>query len=157
MKTRFFRYSLLLMVLVGSNMLASADSFTTLSVTQNGKETYYQLSDIKKLTFDAENMFMTLTDNEVVTLPFTTLSTVSFGNTTGIASLNGCIEGLTLRDGLLSVNMQNDGKVIIYDTAGKVIEQVSVTKGQNKIDLSRMSKGVYIVRVNGTTTKMLNK
>ena len=81
------------MMLLGSYTSASAGGITTISITQNGENTYYQLNDIRKLTFDAENMFLTLTDNEVVTFPFSSLTTIGFGDVTGIATLKDGLHG----------------------------------------------------------------
>ena len=123
-------------MLFGSYTPALADGIGVLSITQNGENTYYQLNDIRKLTFDAESMFITLTDYNVVTLPFSTLVSVCFGEATGITTLMNDRAALSMSNGELRGTMHNDGKVLIYDTSGKVVKQVSVVKGFNIVDVN---------------------
>ncbi|MBQ0788933.1 MAG: T9SS type A sorting domain-containing protein, partial [Oceanihabitans sp.] len=50
--------------------------------------------------------------------------------------------------------------VEIYDILGKKIKMQNITPSQNKLNISGLSKGVYLVRFNsskGSTTKKLIK
>ncbi len=65
-----------------------------------------------------------------------------------------------IKSGLLTVNVDHNTSFEIYDILGKKILKGNITSSNNKVNLSSLSKGVYILRLqtkNGSITKKLIK
>ena len=50
----------------------------------------------------------------------------------------------------LSKNYLSDGKILIYDNAGRVLKQKNITGEKNEIDMSEFSSGIYLIRIQTT-------
>lgn len=141
-----------------SSIQAKADGFAFLTVSKNGETIDYKVSDIRKITFDETNMILNLTNGDTEILPFSVLTEMTIGDgSTGISLVGMDKTGLELKNGSLSVDMKDDGTVILYDSAGKKRFSQRVKAGKNSISVSHLPKGVYIVKVNGDKQKFLNK
>ena len=158
MKRKVLQLALLATLLWGGSMQTRADGFAVLTVTMNDETVYYQVTDIRKITFDYSNMVLHLTNGETEELPLSVVNEITVGDgSAGIAMFGSDKTGLKLKDGMLSLNLTNGGTVTIYDTAGKTIRSLQAKAGQNTISLNQLPKGVYIVRVNGASQKFLNR
>lgn len=157
MKNFLLHIALLFCVIFVNSLQVRADIFSYLRVTVNGEQISYSLNDIKKITFDAENMFLNMADEEVAVLPFTTLTKMTFSDPTGLTVVDGGRNKLEINGGTLNVDMQSEGIVVLYDASGKTVQSAKVKSGKNAIDLGSLQKGVYIIKVNGDTQKIMNK
>ena len=146
-------------LLWGVNMQVKADGYALLTIVQNGGSTAeYQVADIQKFTFDNENVYLHLANGDKKTMPFSTLSHLTIGSDiTGISLIRKEHAALEVKNGMLNVNMREDGIVILYDQAGKTVRRLQAKAGQNTFSMSGLTKGVYVVRVNGSSQKVMNK
>ena len=53
--------------------------------------------------------------------------------------------------------MKEAAQAEIYNMAGMKILQKSIQKGKNQVDVSSLSKGVYILKINDSTFKVMKK
>lgn len=159
MTKKLLKTLFLTVLLWGVSMQMKADGYALLTIVQNGGSTVeYQMVDIQKFTFDNENMYLHLTNGDKKTMPFSTLLYITVGSDiTGISLIGKEPVALEVKNGMLNVNMREDGTVILYDQAGKTVRTIAVHAGQNSISLGKMPKGMYLVKVNGNSQKILNK
>lgn len=174
MKKTLLQAALLLSMLGVSSQQSDAAGFSFLTVTLNGEQVNFDIKEIKKITFDAENMYLSMKSEtgsgetggsgesggkeEVTALPFTMLTNMTISDPTGIISVAEQDKGkVELKGNTLNVDMLSEGTVVIYDASGKAVQSVNVKGGKNAIDLGQMQKGVYIIKVNGSTQKIMNQ
>ena len=133
----------------------AADEYSYLTVSQTGTATNFEVSKIDKITFDASNMILNLTDGTKQTLPLASLSKMFFsdGDLTGIASTS-TTQKLELADGTLRVSLKDGEQFTLYNIKG---EEVMKSTTSTTIDMNALKKGVYIVKVGSTSKKILNK
>jgi hypothetical protein len=48
-----------------------------------------------------------------------------------------------------------DGRALVYDPSGCAVMNIAVAAGSNRIDMSALPKGIYILKYNGYTVKMI--
>lgn len=156
---KLFQSLFLCALLWGVNMQVKADGYALLTIVQNGGSTAeYQVADIQKFTFDNENVYLHLANGDKKTMPFSTLQYLTIGgDATGISLIRKEHAALEVKNGMLNVNMREDGTVILYDQAGKTVRRLQAQKGMNRLSLSGLPKGVYVVRWNGDSHKVINK
>ena len=159
MTKKLLKTLFLTVLLWGVSMQMKADGYALLTIVQNGGSTVEcQMVDIQKFTFDNENMYLHLTNGDKKTMPFSTLSYITVGSDiTGISLIGKEPAALEVKNGMLNVNMREDGTVILYDQAGKTVRRLKAKAGQNTFSMSGLTKGVYVVRVNGSSQKVMNK
>ena len=159
MTKKLLKTLFLTVLLWGLSMQMKADGYALLTIVQNGGSTVeYQMVDIQKFTFDNENMYLHLTNGDKKTMPFSTLSHITVGSDiTGISLIGKEPAALEVKNGMLNVNMREDGTVILYDQAGKTVRRLKAKAGQNTFSMSGLTKGVYVVRWNGDSHKVINK
>lgn len=159
MTKKLLKTLFLTVLLWGLSMQMKADGYALLTIVQNGGSTVeYQMVDIQKFTFDNENMYLHLANGDKKTMPFSTLSYITVGSDiTGISLIGKEPAALEVKNGMLNVNMREDGTVILYDQAGKTVRRLKAKAGQNTFSMSGLTKGVYVVRVNGSSQKVMNK
>ena len=138
--------------------IAAADNYAYLTIAQTGGETSYAVSDISQITFDASNMVLHLTDNSEARLPLAGLSKMFFTEgASGIATIGTSPSGISLKDGVLRVSAPKGSVVAVYDMSGKIVRAVTTKEAETEVNLSGVTKGVYIVKVGSEIKKVLNK
>jgi hypothetical protein len=159
MKRRLLKALVLASMLWGGSMQMKADGLAFLVIEQqDGEKVSYALSDIRKITFDSNYMYLNLSSGTTEALPFEVLSNLTVGkDDTGIELMSKEKTGMKLKDGMLSLDMKGNGTVTLYNAEGKNVRTIAVRTGKNSISLGKMPKGMYIVKVNGNSQKILNK
>ncbi|WP_027455952.1 T9SS type A sorting domain-containing protein [Xylanibacter brevis] len=142
-----------LLLTVSTQMMA--DNFAYLTVSQDGAASNFEVSKINKITFDASDMILSMTDGTTQRLPLSGLSKMFFsaGDLTSITSQNMASK-FELRDGVLRIEIAKGERCTIYDLKGEEIFKAneSVTLSANSL-----KKGVYLVKIGNEVKKILNK
>ncbi len=55
------------------------------------------------------------------------------------------------------LNCEADGTLSVVDVQGRKIMERNVTKGHNEIDVSALSSGLYVCRIDGKTWKLVKE
>jgi len=135
-----------------------ADDYAYLSIEQTSGVTSYSISSINKITFDESNMVLNLTNGTQQKLPLASLSRMFFqADPSGVTTIGAEKNAFSLRDGMLYANGQQSGSVTIYDANGKTVRTASAQELQNGLNVSGLTKGVYIVKLGSQTKKFVNK
>jgi hypothetical protein len=146
---------LLLMVATSTQ----ADNYAYLNVNTNAGENSYTVTNINKITFDTDNMVLHLTDGTTTALPLTGLDKMWFSNQgTGISTLNAADNvQMNVQGGMLTVTSDTPVHVTLYNIGGTMMSEAQTENGEAQLNLRGMTKGVYIVRINGKAQKVMNK
>ena len=124
-----------------------------LNVIANATDSYATAS-LKKITFENGNVVVTTSNGTSTSYAISSISQMYFSSTSaGIGSIstdsNIAWDGTTL-----SLNGLK-GKVQVYQPSGALV--ASESADAERINLSRLSKGVYVVNVNGQSFKIVKK
>lgn len=135
------------------SLTALADDYF-LNVIANATDSYATAS-LKKITFENGNVVVTTTAGSSTSYAISSISQMYFSSTSasGIGSISNdksfAWDGTTL-----SLNGLK-GKVQVYQPSGALV--ASESADSQSINLSRLSKGVYVVNVDGQSFKIVKK
>lgn len=137
------------------SMTAMADDYQYLTISGTDSESSFTVSKIQKITFDATNMILLMTDGTEQALPLTSLQKMFFSSTpSGIATVGTTLSKMQFEGGMLRAEVARGETVAIYNMKG---EQVFSANESGTFDISRLQRGVYIVKVGSQTKKVINK
>lgn len=135
--------------------LAHADNYAYLTIGQEGGQTSVQVSQIDKITFDANNINIHLTDGTTQQMPLASLSKMFFtGSNQGIATVSASKEVISLDGTTLRLRLADGEQAAIYDLGGV---QVFTANESVEFQTSNLRRGVYIVRVGNKTKKIMTR
>ena len=147
--------NILMAAMLTVGMHAMADNYVYLTVGQDNGETSIEVSQISKITFDASNMIVHLSNGNQQELPLSSLSRMFFSETSqGINLMQAGKEKIKYEDGCLRVQLADGEKAYIYNLKG---EMVYTTNRSTEVTLDNLHKGVYIVRVGSETKKIMSR
>ena len=153
MKT--IRTLLALLLLTIGCVTASADDYQYLTISGSGSENSFSVSKIQKITFEATNMVLTMTDGSEQRLPLAGLEKMFFAATpSGIAVVNTAQSKMQFSGGMLRATVAPGEAITVYSMKG---EKVFSANESGSFDLSGLSRGIYIVKVGNETRKVMNK
>ena len=148
------RYIIASLLFAGGVCVAEADDFQYLTIAQTDGETSFTVSTIQKITFDATNMVLHLTDGTTQSMPLSGLSRMFFSQTSAGVTAITPQSKIVFEGGILRANISSGEQLFIYNTKG---EQVFTTNQSGSFPMGTLAKGVYIVRVGAETKKVVNK
>ena len=134
---------------------ALADSYQYLTVSGSGSETSFSVSSIKKITFDATDMVLHLSDGTEQRLALSGLEKMFFaGSPSAIAAVSNSEPKTHFAGGVLRATLEPGETVMLFNMKG---EKVFSANESGSFDLGGLSRGVYIVKVGKETRKIINK
>jgi len=134
---------------------AVADSYQYLTVSGSGSETSFNVSSIKKITFDTADMVLHLSDGTEQRLALSGLEKMSFaGSPSAIAAVSNSEPKTHFAGGVLRAALEPGETVVLYNMKG---EKVFSANESGSYDLGGLSRGVYIVKVGKDVRKIINK
>lgn len=123
-----------------------------LVVEQSTGETSWAISSIKDLTFDGKGVKFTFTDNTTIYYSAETLSLISFNGTiSGIDAINA--KQVIVVEGSYIVAEGNKNNIKVYSLNGTVVAQGI----GEKLDISHLGNGTYIVQAGGLISKIVKQ
>ena len=144
-----------MLLLAVCSISSLADDFQYLTITGSGSESSFSVSKIQKITFEASNMVLTMTDGTEQRLPLGGLEKMFFAaSPSGIATVNTTQSKMQFSGGMLRATVMPGETISVYNMKG---EKVLSANESGSYDLSAMSRGVYIVKVGSETRKVVNK
>ena len=134
---------------------AHADDFHYLTIDQSNGEVSFVVSDISKITFDATNMVLHLSNGNTQSVPLSGLSRMFFaGNPASIDAVPTTKSKIQFSEGMLRATVAPGESITIYNMKG---EQVFSSNETGIFDMKTFTKGVYIIKVGKETKKVINK
>ena len=150
MKNLFLSVLLLL-----PSIVAIADDYSYFAFQDtDGTDVFFDAMDLK-ITVSSGNLIVT-SSSETRSLSLSTLNYMVFTSSTinGIDVLKSSDSSVKVSDGQIAVVADNGAKVRVYSISGMVVGGGTATGGTDYYGAA-LSPGIYIVSVNGKTTKVV--
>lgn len=142
---------------MGFCVSAWADSYAYLTVNTTSGASDYEISSISKITFDAQSMILWNGDTQLGSLPLATLEKMRFSDSpAGISALELAPRTRVSGD-VLYVSAESGSRITLFNMRGMTVKEVTASASETEISLRALPKGVYVVKVNDTATKLMNK
>lgn len=128
-----------------------------LTVTlKDGSEVSYSLENFR-VTYGEGNMYVE-SAGEKFTLSTVNLVNMFFSETpNSISSPKVKTAVIVNNGGELLVNSERSGMLKVYSSEGAQLLFAKIKTGENAVDLSSFSKGIYVVTLNGQSVKFERK
>ena len=151
---------LVFVMLVGGYLTASAQVPSVVAITSDGNEYEYRLASVEEILFETNrgSSSMTLVGKDgiqvegIQTLLFGTMADVptsidESGETKVYAYPNPVVNTLNV------LGVSDTEPLFVYDLSGKCL----MTERGNKVEVSNLTKGTYILKVNNQCIKFIKK
>lgn len=140
-----------LSLLAAAALTASAGTYNYLNIATSAVESSVALVQLKKITFEGNNLVVTGTDGSASTFALADLDRLYFSNTsTAVRSVRQ--DGLSFRNGHIVANGQ--GVLSIYNSNGALVRQQTVSGSRSEVNIGMLPTGIYIVRLGNRTIKV---
>ena len=152
------KLQLLLLMLLALPIGMLADSLNTLVVVlKNGSETAFFLKDKPNVTFEGTNLKVA-SDKQTVTFALSDVLRFMYvkKDPTGIDETVVDPTEVSYEDGVLVISQLKQGAFVdIYSLDGKLLRQLKAShSGTYRLNLSELSKGLYLVKADNVTYKI---
>ena len=148
-------------LLIAAGLALSAACYAQDNVTVNtaSGQKVYKMDDIESITFDGATMKVNKNSKETETINLAEITNISFDVSTGV-------NGLKVKDENLLISVKSGSNIIeiggydnsknysvdIFNTAGAKVLGYANWRGE-QLNISSLSKGVYVLKINNTTLK----
>jgi len=135
---------------------------TLVVTTKNGVRTEFLLTEKPYVKFEGQNLHITSSKADV-TYALADIANFTYLNTdpTGITELSKMDDPteISYQEGTLVLSQLKKGSVVgIYTLDGKLVQQIKADRRRTyRLSLSSLPKGVYIVRADTITTKIMKR
>ena len=144
------RYYLITLFLA---LALSASASDEVVVVQSSGQVSWSISSLKDITFDGNGVKFSFNDNTSVYYDKGSLSMIKFNSTlSGINSIKQAEQAISIADNCIVVE-GFEGNITVYSLSGAAVAQ---GKG-NKLDISNLEKGTYIVQAGSLISKIIKK
>ena len=155
------KLQLLLLMLLALPIGMLADSQNTLVVKlKNGAETTFILKDKPNVTFEGTNLKVA-SDKETVTFALSDVLRFTYvkKDASGIDEAVADPTKVSFENDVLVISLLKQGaSVNIYSLDGKLLRQLKAThSGTYRLNLSELSKGLYLVKADNVTYKIMKQ
>jgi len=145
--------------LLAAGQLLVAQSFKMITVSADGVELTYAVSDVQKIVFDQGNSAMTVelkAGSDV-----TNIKSISFSEITGIENQKVESSIFVFPNPVketLTVNGVKKGAIInLYGLTGGLLQTVPAQENSTNINVAFLKQGVYLLRVGEKTIKFIKQ
>ena len=149
---------LLLFLLAGFLLRGTAQNVTLVVTTTDGTEQSFQLTNEGQLFFeDGERLVIEDGTGTTATFQLADIRKLVCTEITGMEESS--TKSLRLlpnptRDHFLLSNLQSSCEARIYALDGRLVKSFTATEGMT-VDISELSKGMYLLHIDGQTLKMM--
>ena len=151
--------TMLLGLLTSVCTVAMADDYAYLTIAQDGGESSFAVNEISKITFDATNMIVTLSNGTTQKFPLSGLNKMFFSENglSAIAEARASQSHIRLEGVTLHVKASQGEAVTLYNMNGQSVMQEVAQGDDTQLNLSNLKRGVYIVKVGTVTKKVMSR
>ena len=136
--------------------MAMADNYQYLTVSQTDGDTRIEVSQIRKLTFDATDMIVTLEQGNEQRIPLASVQKLFFadGQASTIQTTDASQSTFKMKDGVVSVSVAKGESMSLYNMKGEVVfhAEQDVT-----FSISNLPKGAYILKTGKRCKTIMNR
>lgn len=154
-----FRIVLVMLLIVIGNDDLYAQSKLLVVWLKNGEKVYYNLEERPKTTFSGGKVVITTSKLEV-NYPLEQLLRYTYENVSSEVAINSTDNIRISQDGnvLTLENLKSKTSVLLFSMDGKLLETHQAQSGHPlSISLDAYPIGIYIIKANGVSYKMMRK
>ena len=143
-------------LLVAGQFLA-AQNWRMITISADGSETSYALSDVQKIVFENNTMTVNLTSGSNTP----DITCIRFSAQTGLKTLQ--TEGLVLvfpnpvQTNLTVSGVEKDAKINLFNLTGTFLQSIPAQENSTSIDVSSLPQGSYLLQVGKQTVKFIKQ
>lgn len=151
----------LLILLLGLTTMSVQAQVSMNILDWTGEDKNVGIASIGMITFSEDDLVMNYSDGNVENLDMLSIRKITFsGNPTGIAEIIGTENKISVSfysNDQLMVNNLPDGRhtLVVYSIAGALMHSSTLDSGSPTVNVSSLSKGVYIAFVNNQAIKFV--
>lgn len=156
-----YRLLLLMMLSAVTSVLRASDFLSTLIVqTKSGSETAFFLKDKPQVRFEGANLKVSSSAGDV-TFALNDVLRFTYAKTDP-AGINETIDektGVKMQDDVLVISQLKAGTVVnVYSLDGKLVRQLNAHRsGTYRLSLTQLPQGLYLVKADHVTYKILKR
>ena len=149
---------LTLFILMVATLSVSAQHIIVLK-TDNGSQAV-ELQKFRRMTFSGTSVNIMQTDGTVASADMSDITRLYFGDYTGIENVdfNGGKELVAyISPDEIAVNCEAGKEIAIYNVSGTmVLKEIQDSEG-GRVSIANLPKGIYLLRANGQTVKIIKR
>ena len=149
---------LTLLVLMVATLSVSAQHIIVLK-TDNGSQAV-ELQKFRRMTFAGTSVNIMQTDGTLTSADMSDITRIYFGDYTGIKNVdfNGGTELVSyISADEIAVNCEAGEEIAIYNVSGTmVLKEIQDSEG-GSVSIANLPKGIYLLRANGQTVKIIKR
>ena len=119
-----------------------------------------ELQKFRRMTFAGTSVNIMQTDVTVTSAEMSDISRVYFGDDTGIGKVdfNGGKELVSyISSDEIAVNCEAGAEITIYNVSGTMVLKEIQSSDAGSVSIANLPKGIYLLRANGQTVKIIKK
>ena len=127
--------------------------------TENASQAV-ELQKFSRMTFSGTSVNIVQTDGVVATADMSEITRIYFGEYTGIAKVdfnNGKELVSYISSDEIAVNCAVGEEISIYNVSGTMVLNVNQGSEGGSVSIANLPKGIYLLRVNRQTVKIIKK
>lgn len=117
------------------------------------------LENLKEITFRGTAVNVTQADGTTNSTEMSVINSISFGDYTAIDNINPDIHELVayISSDEIAVNCKAGSQVTIYNVTGTQVLSTRLGADCGSISIANLTKGIYIIRANNRTAKIVRR
>ncbi|MCH4156008.1 MAG: T9SS type A sorting domain-containing protein [Muribaculaceae bacterium] len=145
---------IILMLMIGSAMAAVAQEFTTLVIQmKDGSSTKVQMLQQPKITFSGDTLIIK-TMGTKLEIPRSKVKRFNYIDESGVDGVKTSAAKFSQHgDRLIFTGLPTGSLIAVYGIDGRLMREAEAA-GSYEISLSELAAGIYVVSVNGASTKI---
>jgi len=156
MKKKFLFLGLALLM---AGQLMMAQTFQMVTLSANGTETTYAVSDVQKVVFASNTMTVKMKAGadatNITCIKFTESTATGVKNVKPESSISVFPNPVT--DMLSVKGVKKDAIIYLYNMNGALLQTVTSQENATNINVSSLQQGIYLLRINNMIIKFIKK
>jgi len=136
------------------SLSAFADDLNLYIIDSSNTEASYPVSSLQKITFESGNVVVTTTSGTTASTAISDVSKMYFGTASTAIETAQAAQDIAF-DGQ-NITVLGGGKVSVFQPSGALVASATADDGQT-ISLQTLPKGIYVVKMDGKSFKVVKK
>ena len=119
-----------------------------------------ELQKFRRMTFSGTTVNLMQTDGAVSSVDMSDITRIYFGDFTGITNVdfNGGKDLVSyISSDEIAVNCEAGEEITIYNVSGTMVQKEIQGSEGGSVSIANLPKGIYLLRANGQTVKIIKK
>lgn len=136
--------------------IASAQTYNGVTLTmRDGSESIINFIGEQPTIKFSENKLLIITDESTTEFSRTDIAKLNYNEGAGIDNINQNSTSITYNgDAIIFAGLPSNSTLAIYSIDGKLVKSENLTDNNYILPFNNLAQGVYIVTINGVSTKI---